>query len=236
MGHSMPSPFFLGAYWGRRKEPQSGCVRRLAKCLQSLGELAPNCDKWFPPESSRRESAGFQFEFGEDQQLLKYLVRDQQFADIGYKCAVWNGTEDPAAVGLSCHCGSYSRWVNNNFLINWSSGLKAFLKHDRMTPILAAMALAWEPSWAGVMNSDTRDLLNAKPGRPFIDWMIYLSDDLLPVVPTLKPPARCERVDDMGTLIVVQPEPTDPTNREHLRNIERAQTALEKVWTVADDA
>jgi len=65
--------------------------------------------------------------------------------------------------------------------------------------------------------------------------MIYLSDELLPVVPKLKPPARCERIADLGTLIVVQPEPTDPTNRGHLQNIERVQTALEKVWAVADD-
>jgi hypothetical protein len=105
----------------------------------------------------------------------------------------------------------------------------------KMATVLKVVVRNWEPEWAGVMSSESRETRGAKPGRPFVDWMIYLSDELLPEVPKLKAPARCERIDDLGTLIVVQPEPTDPTNREHLRNIERVQTALQEVWTVGDD-
>ncbi len=77
-----------------------------------------------------------------------------------------------------------------------------------MRPVLAAVANAWEPDWAGVMSDEAMQRRKFDAGKPFVDWMLYISDKWLPKVPTFEPPATADRP-AAGTIIVVQEEPPD---------------------------
>jgi hypothetical protein len=230
----MNTQFILAAYWGVRKEEARACAERMVEFFKSVSQWSPITSHWYELGRSKRDALSKPAALNSIDYWHRKFSRQRQSAEAGYSIGLWNGHDNDSGMGISVRCGAHSEFGKNCVVIycHPSSGLLG--THCEMSLVLSSVARVWQPDWAGLMSSKGRDMRHAKPGQPFIDWMIYLSDELLPEVPKLKPPARCERIDDLGTLIVVQPEPTDPTNRDHLQNIERVQTALKKVWTVAD--
>jgi hypothetical protein len=148
--------------------------------------------------------------------------------ELGFSTGLWNGGGEGKEVGVSLTCGLY--WVSptpNAGLGNCVTlDLPEDLGDERMAAVLTSVVTAWEPEWAGVMSRDAMNARNFNARVPFVDWMVYLSNRLVPQVPLLPSPAIVRQVERLGSIIVVQGEPPNPANSEHLQNIDRVEAAL----------
>lgn len=145
-------------------------------------------------------------------------------AELGFGVGIWNGGEESKQVSLRVKCGLY--WVSSNANASLSNSVVLELPNDLgelkqagcMSGVLAAVARAWEPDWAGVISYDAMNARAFNANVPFVDWMVFI-------------PRRIERVSspssatrlDSGSLIVVQPDPpavNDQVAQENIRSVE----------------
>jgi hypothetical protein len=61
---------------------------------------------------------------------------------------------------------------------------------------------------------------NAK--YPFVDWMVYVPRS----IPAMPPPSRVEVLKDLGSIVVVQPDPPAGDSAEELSLIRRVESLL----------
>jgi hypothetical protein len=191
---------------------------------------------WYERGRSRKQSLAKQADVGSQEYLLSLLDRGRRRRDtdksamdeLGFGTGLWNGGSEGKEVGLMLTCGSYTSNPNlgNCVTLNLPEHLGELGQSKRMAAVLVSVAAAWEPDWAGVMSTDAMNARNFNARVPFVDWMFYLSNRIVPQVPLLSPPAKVQQVERLGCVVVVQGEPTDPANPEHLQNIERVQAAL----------
>ena len=58
--------------------------------------------------------------------------------------------------------------------------------------------------------------------RPFVDWMVYVPRS----VPAMPSPSRVELLKDLGSIVVVQPDPPVGEDAEELTRIRRVESLL----------
>jgi hypothetical protein len=157
---------------------------------------------------------------------IRYDSNHEVIEDLGFPGQLWNGEDPPCNAGLDILCGSYAPPVSNVAIINFPPDAGELNDVNRMRCVLAAAAKAYKPEWAGVMSERAKELRGYDASLPFVDWMLYVSDELSRKSLTLLPPASCERFDDSGTMIVVQDECPDPENLEHVQHIRQVDAIL----------
>lgn len=233
---------FLGAYWPSRKEPISRCATRLSGFFNALTDCDELLAHWYETGYSRKQALQKKVDISNREVVLDLLVRGRNRTDIGKKVIkelgfstyLWNGRDDSHTVGLRVACGGYSKFCSNCINLNFAEKRGGLNRASRMKDVLVAVATAWEPDWAGVMSEAAKDSRGFGTTRsPFIDWMVYLSRDWLPTLPSMAPPASAEPVGS-GTIIVVQDDLPDPANEEHFENIRRVETSLQSAWKIPE--
>jgi hypothetical protein len=229
------SRFFLGAYWSVRRESLDGCAERMRSFFAALA----NCDHafaaWYERADSKKSARKKRADVGDRQYLRELLERSRHWTDmpkrlmpeIGFSPGLWNGQDDLTSASLNITCGSYSETIANRIVLDMPCELGALANSQRMDAVLVAAAQCWEPDWAGVMSYEAMRRRKFNAFKPFVDWMLYISDLWLPKVPPFEPPTSVQRLPG-GTLIVVQQEPPDPRNPVHLGNIRRVRNALRR--------
>lgn len=236
----MSSGFFLGAYWPARKESIEQCADRLRLFFADLATCDPALATWYNLGRSRKKALEKRADVGNLDGLLTLLNKGRHRRDmprtvieeLGFSVGLWNGREEGKDVGLGITCGLY--WVSptpnaslsNCVTLNLPEDLGELKQVERMTRVLAVVARAWQPEWAGAMSRGAMNLRDFKSKKPFVDWMLYVSKSLMPRVPALPKPSTVRAVDGIGSIIVVQDEPPDPTNPEHVRNIQQVESAI----------
>ena len=229
--------YFLGAYWKARKESIDECAERLLLFFAALSTCEEILSTWYEKGRSQKQAMQKRVDIRSRDYMLNLLERGRHrrdiprtvIEDLGFRIGVWNGADKiEKEAGLSITCGSYNPNPNlgNAVVLNLPRELGDLCQSKRMAAVLASAATAWEPAWAGIMNHNTVGARKFKGGGPFVDWMLYLSKNQVPQVPSLPQPANVQQVGKLGSIIVVQKEPPDPTNLEHLRNIEQVEAAL----------
>jgi len=224
---------FLGAYWAARKETIDACAERLLGFLTGLAALDPAFAAWHEVGKSLRQSLERPVEFQNKSALISLLERGvsrtdvgkQVMEELGFAFYLWNGGKPPCAVGLNGRCGVYSAYVGNCALVDLPEQLEILRGPEQAAGLLALAARAWEPDWAAVMSRRSMDARNYVAGKPFVDWLLYLSNERAPDLKGLQVHS-VERVDDMGWLIVVQREPIDARNPEHMQRVTAIERAL----------
>ncbi|MDZ4782702.1 MAG: Imm52 family immunity protein [Planctomycetia bacterium] len=222
--------------WGPRQESLEACAGRLHRYFEALCASTPRFRRWFGGARSKRKALDRATDVHSIETLTKLLQSGRNRTDIGRKViedlgfgvGLWNGAtkyEDEAAV--SVHCGAYCKvpglpWPNS-VSIGFPVVLSELGDWQRSAAILEFTAKLWEPDFVTVFSNQAQ---SSRPfAYPFVDWMFYLPDRKYDL-PNSIPAAHVERLDDLGTIIVVQEEPPDPANPEHTRNIERVRDAL----------
>ena len=81
------------------------------------------------------------------------------------------------------------------------------------------------PDWAGAISRASREQRGYSGGGPFVDWIVYLSDAIARVG-AVQAPSRVERVDGLGSIVVVQDEPVRPGDPAHLERVARIENAI----------
>ncbi len=234
--------FFLGAYWLARREPIDACADRLVRFLGELVTCDPLVAHWYKLGRSRKQALQNQVDIHNRAILLELLDRGRHWTDsdnrlmedIGFSVALWNGEVERTSSQLTITCGGYSEFLVNRVVLRLPIDLGSLARADQMANVVTAATTAWEPDWAGVMSEDAFTTRNWPMHEPFVDWLLYLSQQWLPVVPPL-PPHASTRSGASGTLIIVQEHPPDPANHVDIERIRAVDAALRRVWRVPND-
>lgn len=233
---SYPDSYFVGAYWGPRKESPEECARRGVAFLNSLAEHDPLLAHWnripkprgrgrktplMPPDVATLTEA---FRRGVNQEPGGPAIER-----LGLTVGAYNDGVRQEYASLSMRCGSYAEGASNLcFLTLPSQGSSA--ERIFTPPVLSgavrSMALAWDPDWAVAMSRTHRDL-DDQGGRDnaWLGWVTYFARQR-GTVPPLPAPVRIEPVDDKGTLIILTPERFTVANPEHVALSRRVRELL----------
>jgi hypothetical protein len=232
----MHAKYFLGAYWDAREESIEECAARLVRFFADLRRCDRRFSRWHETAYSKKKALEAIARTDSHQYWLETLDRRRHWTDLppkrpmedlGFSLGLWNGRDGADAVGLHIGCGLYCKKLGNAVALDLPEELGRLKDPNTMSAVLAAAANAWEPDWACVASDEAMSRRRFAATRPFVDWMLYISDARLPNVPVLKAPASVQRLSG-GTLIVVQPEPPDPENRAHLAHIKQMRDALRR--------
>jgi hypothetical protein len=227
---------YIGAYWKARKETSGGCADRLARFLTALSACGPVFSAWYKRGKTHRQAKPGEIHFEDKDCLLDLLeqgrnrtdVGKQVIEDLGFHIGMWNRRESQNEVGLSVTCGLYSTAPGlggNCVVIDLPEELGDLRQTQRMANVLVAVATSWEPDWAGVISRKSREARNFVPGKPFVDWMLYVSSRLA-ANPTVPEPSSVIPVDAIGSVIVVQSEPVKADSPTDLQRVKAVETAL----------
>ena len=208
--------FYIGAYWGQRREPVEDCAQRLADCLERLAQIDDLLSTWFLRARSKKAARE---PVDQDVASLAALLSkgrnrtdfDPEVIDeLGFSAGMWN--RQPEAVGLSCTVGVYSQWVGNVFLLNLpepEGAATRLYRPEAAMEIMRAVIEAWEPGWATYSSSSLREAQEVGQGEPVVGWMTYLRS----TEPTVEPHDNV-RWHSMGSgqLITIGQEFTDASD------------------------
>lgn len=223
------SGFLIGGYWGPRKESIERCADRLLSFFSVLTACDPLFESWFEKGMSRKKAFEQKANVLDRTYLLKRLDRGRNRRDVGrtvieelgFSVSWWNGRKETEAVGLSVACGLYSSGMSNCVTIDLPEHLGTLRSSDRMTDVLLGLAKAWEPEWAGVMSRDSMRQREYDAGRPFVDWMVFVPGK----VGTVPPPGRLIST-EVGSVIVVKPDPPNVHDFQDLKLVQRVEALL----------
>ena len=227
------TPYFMGAYWAARRESAERCADRLYRMFSELSACDQPMTTWYEQAKSRKKSPARRVDFEDREYLLNLVNRGrhrnddkEQVEELGYLMSFSNGGDSEKAATMNVTCGSYSEWVGNSVTLNLPESLGNLGQSGRMVCVLAAVARAWEPEWAGVMSRDAMNTRGFDAKHPFIDWLLYLSNSVTPQIPPLPQSAMVQQVDGVGWIIVVGDEPPAFATPEHLRSIKQVEVLL----------
>jgi hypothetical protein len=230
--------YYVGAYWGERKESPEECARRAADFLNLLAPADPFLAHWYKPARSLKDARKHPL-MPPDVPTLADLFRrganrekgGPVFENLGFTFWFDNGGPTRDCAALRIKCGGYSKGSNYCVLTLPAYGPNAdrVLTAAVLTHVVRSMAVAWEPDWAVATSNDHRDILSEEGDTgTFVGWVTYLSRRR-GVVPPLPAPVRIEPVENRGTLLVLTYERLTACNPAHVDLGRRVSELLDRV-------
>jgi len=237
----MVETYYLGAYWGARREDAEACAQRLATLVRLLAPVDPLFASWFKGSKSLKQSLTRPLELdlpSLQKYLQRNLMRDDRripMEDLGFSVALWNGHQGGDHAFLHMRCGGYSEFTGNSCVLDTRHEgpvSERVLSTSFQVQALRAMATAWDPDWGVGMSQTHRDIIGPKCPDVLVGWVTYLSRRLgrLPPLPT---PVRIEPVEDRGALVILTPERFTAANPEHVALAERVRELLDRAGLLA---
>lgn len=224
----MIESYYLGAYWGIRKESVEECAHRLAGFLMCLAECDPCFARWFKLGQSRQEA--LKDEIKPDVATLQTLLLDGRsrtdigqkiMENLGFLIGLWNGaSNDAESAGLTIRCGSYApRPGFNSCVIDFpygGSGPERLLRVPVLKAVMECVVTAWNPDWGVVMSDRYRKMSPRPPSHaPRVSWLTYLSHSR-GIVPSLSLPTRVVSLGAQGSLVITTDEHFTASNPSHV--------------------
>ena len=218
----MDESLYLGVYWLARGDSAEHCAREAARLFQSLAECDRALSHWYSKgrtlEAALEKKLETQASFLEQTFLLQQGQEGRAQGE-GFSLRVWNGQHEEGGTRLSLHCGEATHWVSNSCVLSIpreGPTAERLLKPSLLTQILRALVLAWNPEWGVVTSHAFRDrLTDSAEAGTFVGGLTYFSHRR-GVLPPLPPPVQLEAVEDLGTLVLLTPEPVSSSNPLHL--------------------
>ncbi|RYZ38800.1 MAG: hypothetical protein EOO72_09605 [Myxococcaceae bacterium] len=228
----MDETYYLGAYWGARRETAKQCAARAEVLFSSVSNVDPSFACWFQQGSSPKAALKhpIQTTAGTLEKLLEQ-GRDRAVEELGFRLSGWNGEHDDFdASAFDTTCGGSSQRVRNFWLFDLPTrgpSAKRVLTGPVLANVLKATALAWAPDWGVAMSYAHRDLMEPRRAQktPHVGWVTYLAHHR-GTVPPLPSPVRVEPVQDLGTLIILTPDRFTVTSPEHVALAEQVRDRL----------
>ena len=176
---------YIGAYWGSRREPVDACAERLAKFMESLGDIDPLLASWFETGYSLRSARAKKVEpqAGALRELLlaSRARRDgtarSVMNDLGFRIGLWNGNDTQIRLSTTCGAAPSVPGIPNAVVVGLpeAEGPALSLYQPRTgLAILKAIVAVWEPSWATWTNHRLRNAQQPKPGQVVVGWATYV--------------------------------------------------------------
>ncbi|WNG40775.1 hypothetical protein F0U61_49100 [Archangium violaceum] len=230
----MREDYYVGAYWGPRKETALECAQRAELFFHMLARCDPTFAQWYRGgRGAPRELPGHPVRpvVQEWEQLFLHGrnrtdAGKKVIEDLGFREYVWNAKKERTRIGF--HCGAYSPWggPNSCLLEPPPEGpvRERLLCAPLLAEILTSMATAWDPDFAMATSGEMLDLVEKRKWEVRVGWLTYLSRRL-GTVPPLPAPVRIEPVGKLGWLLTLSPERMTAHNPEHV-----AFTAHVREW------
>jgi len=207
----MAENFYVGAYWGPRRESAAECAMRLSGCLSQLALAHPLLATWYLKGSSRAAASKVAVD-ASPENLLHLLNRGRNRRDIGgsiieelgFRASLWN--RQKSAVSLTVTCGSYlaSGAVWNSVAIQLPPlGLEGSELYEPSTAraITRSIVDAWNPAWATWASYTMRDVQQPS-STPVFGWLTYLNSSLGARISTVPLPPDVSVAKDLNGIMV----------------------------------
>lgn len=236
----MIESYYIGVYWGVRRESVEMCTQRAVQFLTNLTRCSPYLSHWFMPGQSIKEA--LKHEIGIDAETIsQLLVAGKNYADfgskaiepLGFRLSLWSpGGNSAESSSLTIKCGSYAPIPGiNSCVINLPyQGASAdnLLHTPMLTTIMEYMVEAWNPDW-GVVNSNMYQKMIPFPpsNAPRIGWIIYLSRRR-GAIPPLPPPSKTIALGMQGSLVITTEERFTANNPLHIKAAHQVATILDQ--------
>ncbi|WNG15986.1 Imm52 family immunity protein [Cystobacter fuscus] len=238
----MRGDFYIGAYWGPRKETALDCARRAELFFHMLARYDPTFAQWYRRgRGAPRELPGHPVrqDVEEWEQLfLRGMNRTDAtrkvMEDLGFREYVWNAkTRERTRIEL--HCGEYSPFGPGNTCLFYppyeGSARERILSTSVLAGVLTSIATAWDPDFAMATSSAMLDLIQKRKREVRVGWLTYLSRRL-GTIPPLPAPVRIEPVGTLGWLLILSPEPMMASNPEHVAFTARIRELLDRAGLI----
>lgn len=237
----MQERYYVGAYWGPRKETALECAKRAQLFFRMLARCDPSFTQWY------RAGRGFPRELPghpvrpEVEELEKLLLSSRHrrgigrkvIEDLGFSRILWNAKKAPTDIHLSC--GGYSPWGGPNLCLLYptteSVVRERLLRAPVLAEVLTSMVTAWDPDCAVAISSEMVELVKKQKGEVRVGWLTYLSRRL-GTLPPLPAPVRIEPVGELGWLLILSPEPMTASNPEHVAFTARIRELLDRAGLI----
>jgi hypothetical protein len=211
--------FYVGGYWGARREPVGACASRLEGFLRLLAGAHPLLDSWFLKGDSGRSAVMRRRELG--QELRGLLLAGQARRDddrsvmdeLGFRVGLWSGDDAPSGLMVTCGASPRTSAFGNAVVLNLPLAEGAALSLYRGNVahlVMAAMVSSWEPSWATFTSHRLRKAQNAEPREVVVGWMTYLGSGRTVATACLPRDVTVETMGD-GRLITIGDDPVAVT-------------------------
>jgi hypothetical protein len=232
--------YYVGGYWGPRKETALECARRAERFFHMLARCDPTLTQWYRGgRGAPRTLPGHPVALEEkewEQLFLRGRIRtdvdNEVIEELGFMAAVWNAKKGRTRVEFNC--GGYSPGGLNSCLLDPPEEgpvRERLLSAPVLSELLTSMATAWEPDFAMVSSSEMVDLIQKRKWEVRVGWLTYLSRRL-GTVPPLPAPVRIEPVSELGWLLTLSPEPMTASNPEHVTFTARVREWLDRAGLI----
>ena len=237
----MQEDYYLGAYWGPRKETALECARRAELFFHMLARCDPTFVQWYrggrgaPRELPGHPVRPVATEW--EQLFLRGMNRadaDRKvIEDLGFSEYVWNAKRGRTRVEL--HCGEYSPFGEGNTCLilppDEGPERERILAAPVLAEVLTSVATAWDPDFAMVSSIEMVRLVQKRKKEVRVGWLTYLSRRL-GSLPPLPAPVRIEPVGTLGWLLVLSLEPMTASNPEHVAFTARVRELLDRAGLI----
>ena len=233
--------YYVGAYWGSRKETARECAQRAELFFQLLMRYDPAFIQWYRGgRGAPRALPGHpvRMDVSEWEQLFlrgraRGDVGREVIEEFGFSEHVWT-TKTVEQMRVEMSCGAYSPGAVNVCLFyppQEGPMRERILNSPLMADVLTSMATAWDPDFAVVTSSQMLRLVQKNKGEVRVGWLTYLSRRL-GTVPPLPAPVRIEPVGTLGWLLVLSPERMTVNNPEHVAFTMRVRDWLDRAGLI----
>ncbi len=219
--------FFIGFYWGPRKENVSACAGRLFDLFRRLQEVDPSC-YWASVQQTRRSKASHPSK----PQIAKALVagvnrrhdNNEVIAELGF-LATFISSDN---LVLRVVCGGSSIGLKNCIVINFPDDepiLDRWLKVPKLLSLSKAIVEAWQPDSGGIRSHECSKIVYASPTEYKFGWINFFKTARLEAAPVVSKPSYVVQ-DEHGYYIILTDEPLSSKNTEHIELIRNVATRL----------
>ncbi|ATB44373.1 hypothetical protein CYFUS_009860 [Cystobacter fuscus] len=236
----MQDSYYVGAYWGPRKETALECARRAELFLHMLARCDPSFTQWYRAgRGVPRELPGHPVR-ADITELEKFLLQGRIRAgkrvmeDMGFRQMMWNAKKEATEIHLACG-GYFLPWGGPNSCLLYPTRESPLRERLLCAPVLAevltSMATAWDPDFAMVSSTEMVRLVEKGKWEVRVGWLTYLSRRL-GRLPPLPAPVRIEPVGTLGWLLHLSPEPMSASNPEHVAFTTRVRELLDRAGLI----
>jgi hypothetical protein len=232
--------YYVGGYWGARKETALECARRAEVFFHMLARCDPTFAQWYRGgRGFPRELPGYPVR-PEAQEWEQLFLQGRNRNDVdkgviehlGFMTHVWNAKKAPSRVRFNC--GAYSPGVVNSCLIDPPDEgpvRERILSGPVLAEVLTSVATAWDPDFAIASSTEMVDVVQKRKWEVRVGWLTYLSRRL-GKLPPLPAPVRIEPVGTLGWLLVLSPERMTASNPEHVAFTARVRELLDRAGLI----
>ena len=244
----MSDHFFIGAYWGPRKESADECAKHAVDLLTRLSLCDEALQQWTRPQIS--DEGIVDLESVEravpcDEKALKHILLAGQnhyddkektiIRDLGFQVCLSTDIREDGIVHLDFHCGLYhegSGLVNCCAISLPGNGVigERLMQIGVLEKLMDSIVQSWEPDWGIVVSHEYLRLFPESSSKNFlapkVGWMTYLSSRC-GSMPALPEPYRVVSIGGKGHLVVVTAERFSGNLPTHVEAVKEVTSILE---------